>query len=113
MEKMEPRFDIFSGQIDKNALWVETVEGLSNARERMEQIAAEKPGQVFHFLAAESRGAGTNRDVCQFFQLQVKGDFRVVCSGLRAADKSLVPAHFSKKKKSVLFQDALFQNPIS
>ena len=49
MEKGEPRFDIFSGQIDKNALWIETVEGLSNARERMEQIAAEKPGQYFIF----------------------------------------------------------------
>jgi hypothetical protein len=49
MEKREPRFDIFSGQIDKNALWIETVEGLSNARERMEQIAAEKPGQYFIF----------------------------------------------------------------
>lgn len=49
MEKREPRFDIFSGQIDKNALWIETVEGLSSARERMEQIAAEKPGQYFIF----------------------------------------------------------------
>ena len=49
MEQTEPRFDIFSGQIDKNALWIETVEGLSNARERMEQIAAEKPGQYFIF----------------------------------------------------------------
>jgi len=49
MEKSEARFDIFSGQIDKNALWIETVEGLSRARERMEQIAAEKPGQYFIF----------------------------------------------------------------
>ncbi|HWF38236.1 MAG TPA: hypothetical protein VG322_06945 [Candidatus Acidoferrales bacterium] len=49
MEKTEPRFDIFSGHIDKNALWIETVEGLSNARERMEQIATEKPGQYFIF----------------------------------------------------------------
>lgn len=49
MEQREPRFDIFSGQIDNNALWIETVDGLSNARERMEQIAAEKPGQYFIF----------------------------------------------------------------
>ena len=49
MENREPKFDIFSGRIDKNALWIESVEGLSNARERMEQIATEKPGQYFIF----------------------------------------------------------------
>lgn len=49
MENTQAKFDIFSGQIDKNAMWIETVEGLSNARERMERIAAEKPGQYFVF----------------------------------------------------------------
>ena len=38
----EPRFDIFSGAADKNAGQAECVCGLSNARERMEQIAAKK-----------------------------------------------------------------------
>ncbi len=45
----EPSFDIFSGALDKNAIWLECVNGLSNARERMEQIAAEKPGRYFVF----------------------------------------------------------------
>lgn len=45
----EPTFDIFAGETDKNAVWVEAVAGLSNARERMEQIAAEKPGRYFLF----------------------------------------------------------------
>jgi hypothetical protein len=48
----EPTFDIFSGASDKDALWVEAVEGLSKARERMEQIAAEKPGPYFLFSGA-------------------------------------------------------------
>jgi hypothetical protein len=45
----EPSFDIFSGRPDKNALWIETVEGLSNARARMHDLAAQKPGQYFVF----------------------------------------------------------------
>jgi hypothetical protein len=45
----EPSFDIFSAGPDKDTVWIEAVQGLSNARERMEQIAAEKPGQYFVF----------------------------------------------------------------
>jgi hypothetical protein len=45
----EPSFDIFSGIDDKNAMWVACVEGLASAREKMEQIAAEKPGPYFIF----------------------------------------------------------------
>jgi len=44
-----PLFNIFSGVPDKNAIWIETVAGLSNARERMEAIAAQQPGQYFVF----------------------------------------------------------------
>jgi DNA-binding NarL/FixJ family response regulator len=44
-----PVFDIFAGTVDKDAVWVETVAGLSSARERMEAIAAEKPGHYFVF----------------------------------------------------------------
>lgn len=45
----EPLFDIFSGGLDRDPLWIETVEGLSNARERMQQIAAQNPGSYFLF----------------------------------------------------------------
>lgn len=43
----EPQFDIFSGEINKHPMWLETVEGLDRARERMTRIAAEKPGHYF------------------------------------------------------------------
>jgi hypothetical protein len=45
----EPTFDIFSGGPDKDPIWLETVTGLSNARERMEQIGRRTPGQYFLF----------------------------------------------------------------
>jgi hypothetical protein len=49
----EPTFDIFSGDHDKDAIWVEAVAGLSNARERMEQIARVKPGRYFLFSCTD------------------------------------------------------------
>jgi hypothetical protein len=55
---MKDAFDIFAGT-EKNGLWLETVEGLSNARERLQQIAAEKPGQYFLFCAK------THSSVCE------------------------------------------------
>jgi hypothetical protein len=45
----EPTFDIFRGTTDKDAMWVEAVDGLSVARARMEAIAATKPGAYFVF----------------------------------------------------------------
>ena len=45
----EPTFEVFSGGPDRDAVWLESVEGFSNARERMEQIAEQKPGQYFVF----------------------------------------------------------------
>ena len=45
----EPAFDIFAGTSDKNAHWLEAVEGLSNARAGMHEIAAQIPGQYFVF----------------------------------------------------------------
>jgi hypothetical protein len=45
----EPSFDIFTGTSDKDAIWLEAVEGLSNARARMHEIAAQIPGQYFIF----------------------------------------------------------------
>ena len=45
-----PTFDIFRGHYqDKDATWVDAVEGLGKARERMKQIATEKPGPYFVF----------------------------------------------------------------
>ena len=38
----EPRFDIFSGTVDKDARWIEAVRGLANARERMGALAKER-----------------------------------------------------------------------
>lgn len=45
----QPTFDVFSGTPGQNALLIEAVEGLSNARERMQQIANNKPGKYFLF----------------------------------------------------------------
>ena len=42
-------FDLFAGSGDKDAMWLETVEGLDNARSRMERLAAQVPGQYFVF----------------------------------------------------------------
>jgi hypothetical protein len=41
------RFDIFSGTLNNQPMWLETVEGLSGARQRMQEIAAAKPGRYF------------------------------------------------------------------
>lgn len=48
-ETLEPAFDIFSGSMDRYAIWIESVRGLAKARERMEEIAARKPGTYFLF----------------------------------------------------------------
>jgi hypothetical protein len=42
-------FDIFRGTSDKDALWLEAVEGSVSASRRMEQIAEASPGQYFVF----------------------------------------------------------------
>jgi hypothetical protein len=47
-----PSFDIFSGlPNDKDAAWLETVEGLGNACTRMKELAAGTPGPYFVFHA--------------------------------------------------------------
>jgi hypothetical protein len=45
----ESTFDIFKGTTDKDAIWMEAVEGLALARERMKQLAKATPGQYFLF----------------------------------------------------------------
>jgi hypothetical protein len=47
-------FDIFSGELEKDATWLEAVQGLGSAKERMKQIAAERPGKYFIFCLADS-----------------------------------------------------------
>jgi hypothetical protein len=47
-----PTFDIFSGDMDRDAMWVCAVKGLAAAKERMERIASTKPGRYFIFLSA-------------------------------------------------------------
>ena len=44
-----PHYHVFSGSREKDPLWLESVEGLGTANERMEQLAAEKPGPYFIF----------------------------------------------------------------
>ena len=41
--------DIFSGAIDKDALWLERVQGLENAKRRMGELATKSPGRYFVF----------------------------------------------------------------
>jgi hypothetical protein len=40
------KFDIFSGSIDKNALWLERAEGRDNPNRRMDEIATKSPGNI-------------------------------------------------------------------
>jgi hypothetical protein len=44
-----PQYDIFSGETDKDALWLEAVEGLGTAKDRMQVLATQTPGPYFVF----------------------------------------------------------------
>jgi len=47
---MVPTYDIFAGRFGfTEVLWLESVEGLGNANERMNAIAVQKPGSYFVF----------------------------------------------------------------
>jgi hypothetical protein len=48
---MQPTFDIFRGTTRADAIWLESVEGLSDSKDRMHKIAAEKPGCYFVFAS--------------------------------------------------------------
>jgi len=43
------RFDIFSGAFDRDPMWIETVEGLDSACDRMREHAAQNHGKFFVF----------------------------------------------------------------
>jgi hypothetical protein len=44
-----PRYDIFSGQFDKDAMWLEAVKGLGAACNKMKERARKSPGPYFVF----------------------------------------------------------------
>jgi hypothetical protein len=47
---MIPQFDIFAGEPgEKNAMWVEAIEDLKVANDRLRALASEKPGKYFVF----------------------------------------------------------------
>jgi hypothetical protein len=50
-----PMFDIFCGRSpeDRNVRWLEAVEGLQKACERMDVLAAAKPGHYFVMCLAD------------------------------------------------------------
>jgi hypothetical protein len=45
-------FDIFSGELERDARWLEAVQGLDSAKDRMKQIASETPGKYFIFCTS-------------------------------------------------------------
>jgi len=62
----QPAFNIFAGSGDKDAMWLETVEGLNNAQQRMERIAAQVPGRYFVF-SVHSRAVLAKTDTTKNF----------------------------------------------
>jgi hypothetical protein len=48
-------YDVFAGISRQHARWIETVQGLANARERMWQIAGEIPG--CYFISSSREGS--------------------------------------------------------
>ena len=46
-----PTYHIFSGLPDRDALWLEAVEGLGAAHDRMRERAVKRPGAYFVFCA--------------------------------------------------------------
>jgi hypothetical protein len=50
----ETAFDILSGTPQTKVKWLESVTGLANARKRINELAAQTPGQYFIFNAWNS-----------------------------------------------------------
>jgi hypothetical protein len=47
-----PQYDIFSGRIDRDAIWLESVDGLAAAVDRMNHYARQSPGCYFVFCSS-------------------------------------------------------------
>jgi len=60
------RYEIFSGSPYKNAIWLESVEGLDAACEQMRERAAKQPGPYFVFsVEAYAALASTNTSIAK------------------------------------------------
>lgn len=44
-----PTFDVFRGSLENGALWIESIEGLGAATQRMFQLSVLRPGAYFVF----------------------------------------------------------------
>ena len=62
----EQCFDIFSGSIDKDILWIEAVTGLATAEKRMAELATQTPGRYFIF-SIQSNGVLAEVDTTKNF----------------------------------------------
>lgn len=71
----EPRFGIFSGSFENDALWLETVCGFSKARERMEQLASQAPGKYFVF-SVHRRGLLASIDTSKLLPGEMRSPLR-------------------------------------
>jgi hypothetical protein len=68
----EPTFDIFSGTSDKDARWLESIEGLLQARNRMTHIAAVRPGEYFLY-SPESHTILAKSSTAKSLQFETQG----------------------------------------
>jgi hypothetical protein len=46
-----PKYHIFSGVRDKSGLWLDSIEGLEAAKERIRQLSEKSPGHYYVFCA--------------------------------------------------------------
>jgi hypothetical protein len=47
-------FDIVSGSVDRGIFWIDSIEGLDAAKQRVDMIAADRPGKYFVFDVHEN-----------------------------------------------------------
>jgi hypothetical protein len=48
------KYHVFQGTKDVDALWLASAEGLLDAKQKMQQLAAQKPGKYFVFYLPDS-----------------------------------------------------------
>jgi hypothetical protein len=51
----DPSYDIFWVDQEGEAVWQSSIEGIWNAKKRMEELARKKPGKYYIFSASENR----------------------------------------------------------
>jgi len=69
----EPAFDIFSGTSEKDARWLESADGLPTARDRMDHLAAVRPGAYFLYSPL-SHSILAMKDTSEQLQPAAKGN---------------------------------------